>query len=88
MTSTTTPAAALDRGQPALPGRDLMWLNVRGQLAAATTRSRQDELLDYWLDLRDRATEWDADQWGLDPDRWCAKERAEMARARTPKETR
>ena len=24
-----------------------------------------DELLDQYLDYRDRATEWDADRWGL-----------------------
>jgi hypothetical protein len=38
-------------------------------------------LLDQWLDYRDRATEWDAKQWGFkDPDRWCEAERAERSR--------
>ena len=40
--------------------------------------------VDCWLDLRidytERATEWDADQWGFDPTRWMAAERAEMER--------
>jgi hypothetical protein len=39
---------------------------------------------DYWLDriidVTTRATEWDADQWGFDPTRWMAAERAEMER--------
>lgn len=39
---------------------------------------------DFWLDqLYDsltRATEWDADRWGLSPDLWMTKERAEMER--------
>lgn len=26
---------------------------------------RVDEILDYYLDCRDNATEWDADRWGL-----------------------
>lgn len=39
-----------------------------------------DMLLDTWLDYRDRATEWDARQWGFDPDRWFERERAELFR--------
>lgn len=38
----------------------------------------RDQLLDQWLDFRDRATEWDAKQWGFNPDKWMSKERAEM----------
>lgn len=28
-------------------------------------RARQDQVLDQWIDYRDRATEWDAAHWGL-----------------------
>lgn len=37
-----------------------------------------DTYLDIWWDYTERATEWDADQWGFDPTRWMEKERAEM----------
>ncbi|MFD6415972.1 hypothetical protein [Streptomyces sp. NPDC060194] len=53
---------------------------LAAELAAATTPARRDELLDEWVDYRDRATEYDADQWGFNTDLWCAKERAEMDR--------
>ncbi|MGA5489587.1 hypothetical protein ACPCK1_17745 [Streptomyces pseudogriseolus] len=39
-----------------------------------------DDLLDRWIDYRDRATEWDAARWGFDPDRWCQRDRAELSR--------
>ena len=39
-----------------------------------------DELLDRWIDLRMRASEWDAQQWGFDLDSWMRAERAEMAK--------
>lgn len=41
------------------------------------------ETVDFWLDQYAdslfRATEWDADRWGFDPDRWMEAERAELA---------
>jgi len=41
------------------------------------------EDVDYWLDqyadVLLRATEWDASQWGFDPDRWMEADRAELA---------
>jgi hypothetical protein len=43
---------------------------------------RAQEHLDWWLDQYAdnllRATEWDAEQWGFDPDRWMEKERADI----------
>jgi hypothetical protein len=42
--------------------------------------AKVDAVLDEYLRYRDYATEWDADQWGLDPDRWMEAERAEMCR--------
>lgn len=49
-------------------------------LQASGNRQLQDGLLDIWIDVRDRATEWDADHWGFNPDRWMQKERAAMGR--------
>lgn len=49
------------------------------RLRYAKTPAGVDMLLDRWLDYRDRATEWDAAQWGFDPDGWFEKERAELA---------
>ncbi|MFF4409824.1 hypothetical protein [Streptomyces sp. NPDC001404] len=34
---------------------------------------RRNRLLDIWIDIRDHATEWDARQWGLDPDGWVQR---------------
>jgi hypothetical protein len=45
-------------------------------------RDADPALRDYWLDMYAnellRATEWDARQWGFDPDRWQADERAQL----------
>lgn len=50
--------------------------------AISRTKDRKihDELLDLWLDYRDRATEWDAQGWGFEPDTWMAEERAELVK--------
>lgn len=45
---------------------------------AEGNRLLQDGLLDIWLEYRDLATEWDADKWGFNPDRWMRQERARM----------
>lgn len=39
-----------------------------------------DMVLDEFLSYDLLATEWDADQWGLNPDDWMTEERAEMRR--------
>lgn len=39
-----------------------------------------DDVLDEFLSYEKLATEWDADQWGLDPDNWMREERAELRR--------
>lgn len=41
-------------------------------------RAHADHWLDEWIDATTRVSEWDADQWGFDPTRWMAAERAEM----------
>ena len=63
-----------------MPGHPRAFQCIARELAAATNSDRRDELLDEWLDYRDRATEWDADRWGFTPDLWCLKERDEMER--------
>lgn len=52
--------------------------HLRTRLRGASDRPMQDEILDLWLDFRDLATEWDAQQWGFNPDTWMLKERNEM----------
>lgn len=47
-------------------------------LADARTPERCDQLLDIYLDLRDRATEWDGAHWGFNPDHWMVLERQKM----------
>lgn len=51
-------------------------LHIKG---AGSNRLLQDGLLDLWLEYRDLATEWDADQWGF-TDRWMQSERSKMGR--------
>lgn len=48
--------------------------------AALPWPGQVDLILDRYADGLLRATEWDADQWGFDPGRWMAAERAELAR--------
>lgn len=45
---------------------------------ALATGERLDQLLDLYLDYRDRATEWDAEKWGFNPERWMLDERRRM----------
>lgn len=47
------------------------------QLVAATDPQVIDELLDLWVDVSSRATEWDAQQWGF-KDSWLKVERDEL----------
>jgi hypothetical protein len=51
-----------------------------GQLLTATSPGQVDAVLDQLYDGTVRATEWDADMWGFDPDRWMEAERVELAR--------
>ncbi len=51
------------------------------QIRDAVPYPRQlDILLDQYADELLRATEWDADQWGFDSDRWMEAERVALAR--------
>lgn len=52
---------------------------MAGALKSTTCRARQDEILDELGDATLRATEWDADQWGFDADRWMLLERMALA---------
>jgi hypothetical protein len=52
---------------------------IVAHIQAATTRELQDFFLDEFADVLLRATEWDAGQWGFDPDRWMETERVRLA---------
>jgi hypothetical protein len=41
---------------------------LSGELRLTTDPVRIDQLLDDWWDAQNLATNWDADQWGLNPD--------------------
>jgi len=61
-------------------GEAAKW-HLANRISNATSRQAQDELLDIWLDYRDRATEWDAERWGFNPDTWMLAERRMMDKA-------
>ncbi len=61
-----------------VPASDKFYEHMVGLLLKAETRMAQDALLDIWIDSTTRATEWDADQWGFDPDTWCLNDRTKM----------
>ncbi|MGW4493808.1 hypothetical protein [Streptomyces sp. NPDC004376] len=63
-----------------MPAHPRVFEHLAQQLAATPDPHARDALLDQWIDLRDRVTEWDADQWNLNPDLWCLPERTEMDR--------
>lgn len=52
---------------------------ILAHLRTATTSQARDTWLDYFIDRELRATEWDAGQWGFDPDKWMAEERKSLA---------
>lgn len=55
--------------------RDRITDHIRRLVADGAPIAAIDDRLDYLFDITHRATEWDADQWGLNPDRWMARER-------------
>lgn len=61
-----------------MPASEKHFNILRTCLEEAETREEQDKLLDEWLDLTNLASEWDARQWGFNPDRWCFTYRATM----------
>lgn len=62
-----------------MPAHPKAYAGLAERLAATADPVTRDALLDAWLNYRDRATEWDASQWGFDPDRWQERERAQLA---------
>lgn len=48
-----------------MPASPEAFENLSQHLRRASSRQLQDGLLDLWLEYRDLATEWDADQWGF-----------------------
>lgn len=63
-----------------MPASQAAFEGLAARLRLAADPGSVDLLLDQWLDYRDRATEWDAAQWGFDPDRWFERERVELNR--------
>lgn len=53
---------------------------IRNRFLEATTTAQADAALDEYLDCELLATEWDAERWGFDPDRWMEQERVDLAR--------
>lgn len=61
-----------------MPAAEGVFMILEQKLKGTDNRLIQDRLLDIWVDYRDRATEWDADKWGFNPDRWMKREREQM----------
>lgn len=51
-----------------MPAHEKTYDRLTASLKATLDPAQRDALLDEWVDIRDRATEYDADQWGLNPD--------------------
>lgn len=51
---------------------------LRAELAKTTNKRTIDNLLDFWNDSTNLATDWDAINWGLEPTKWMAQDRATM----------
>jgi hypothetical protein len=49
-----------------MPAHPKAFARLADHIRKAKTCEDQDRWLDIWLDYRDNATEWDADQWGLE----------------------
>lgn len=62
-----------------MPAHRKAYERLYRDIARATTRDAQDWRLDQILAIQQLATEWDADQWGFDPDRWMETERVVLA---------
>jgi hypothetical protein len=54
-------------------------LNHPDPVRRADARRALDTWLDAYADSLLRATEWDAGQWGFNPDKWMAAERVQLA---------
>lgn len=61
-----------------MPASEVAFEYLANRIRETSDRAKQDGLLDIWIDYRDRATEWDAEQWGFNPDTWMLKERNMM----------
>lgn len=53
-----------------MPAHPNAYAHLAERLRRTKETSARDELLDTWLDYRNHATDWDADQWDLNPDQW------------------
>lgn len=51
---------------------------MRNRLSKTTDPKVIDQLLDFWNDATNLATEFDAAIWGFHPEKWRAEDRATM----------
>ncbi|MER5302292.1 hypothetical protein ABT039_22920 [Streptomyces lasiicapitis] len=66
-----------------MPGHPAAFARLAAELRHARDPARRDQLLDHWIDIRDRATEWDARRWGFhDPDDWVRRITADHTEGR------
>lgn len=63
-----------------MPAPEKFYEQLKERLRGETDRKVQDKLLDLWLATTQMATEWDAKEWGFDPDQWMREERDILAR--------
>lgn len=56
-----------------MPAHPAAFAYLAARLRRTSDPVRRDRLLDIWLDMRDRATGWDARRWGFDPVRWAER---------------
>ncbi len=66
-----------------MPGHAKAYERIDRRISEAAARGDMgnvDRHLDERHKVATQATEWDADCWGLEPDDWCASERAEIQR--------
>ncbi|MCF1597721.1 MULTISPECIES: hypothetical protein [Streptomyces] len=57
-----------------MPAHPAAFAHLAARLRRTRDPALRDQLLDIWIDIRDRATEWDARRWGFeDPDTWARR---------------
>ena len=59
-------------------------LRIEMRIRNAPDPQAIDAWLDLYYDSAHRATEWDADRWGFDADRWMESERVKLAKRGGP----
>lgn len=68
----------ISAGVVTMPAPDEFFEDLREQLLSVETPDDRDALLDEWFDAANRATDYDAIEWGFDPKRWMSEDRKRM----------